>query len=97
MPLERDLVGDVAALHGGQQQRQCLRANESRCDELMRRSDLDVLGDDMQQRWRIDHVASQFPTIQPRNAAIVHSSGAPERRDDDVSRGALVRHTRVPG
>jgi len=39
----------------------------------MRRSDLDVLGDEMQQRWRIDPEASHFPTIQRRNAATAHS------------------------
>jgi len=64
MLLERELLGDVALVHGRQQQGQRLRPNTVRSDELMRGMDVDVVGNDTQECRRIDHVASHWLTLR---------------------------------
>lgn len=56
--LQRNLLGDLSAAHARQQQRECLRAHEARSHDLMRRTDLHTLPDEVQQGRSIDHVAS---------------------------------------
>jgi hypothetical protein len=49
-------LGEVRTPHRRQQERQRLGADEVRSDKLMPFADLDLVGDEVQQRERVDHV-----------------------------------------
>src|SRR5918995_1109536 len=70
--LECLCFADVTAAHTREQERERLRADEVRGNELMRRIDLHPLGDQVEQRRRIDHVASHLRTVRVSAASPAH-------------------------
>ena len=55
--LQCDGLVEVTVAHARQEERERLRADDVRRDELMITMDVDTLGDEMEQRRRIDHIA----------------------------------------
>ena len=63
MVLKRQILGEVTVPHGLKKQGKCLRTDEIRGDYLMPGTDLDTVGDEVQEGGSVDHVAGHVETI----------------------------------
>lgn len=77
MTRECDLIGDLAVLDGRQKQGQRLGPNEAGSNEHMRRGHLDIVGNEMQQRPRVDRITSHPRTLRQRSWKWVRSRSSP--------------------